>query len=133
MEFILEVWDNLNLDDGPTYVKVNINSKRLSKLKEYAEIVKSTGVCAVVDWDNSTKWFNDDDLNNEAKMDAKTVHIYSYGIHYEAYVKHTGILFISEDLDFETLDTENLDEEGIDSETEEACTPTDTNTSIKEE
>lgn len=127
MEFILEVWDNPNSDGGPKWLQVNIDSKRLKKLKEYAEIVKSTGVYAVVDWDNSTKWFNDDDLQNEVRMDAKTVHVYLHGFQYEAYVKNMDVVCTTVEILFQDVEGKDLDEEETDQPNTQTSTETDSN------
>ena len=111
MEFKLMVCSSSDLNDNPEYAKVDIDSKRLNKLKEYAAIVKSIGVYSLVNWDSSTKWFSDEECQIEVRMDARTVHVFPHGFNYEAYVRNMDVVCITSEILFRDLEGKDLDEE----------------------
>ena len=127
MEFILEVCSSFNTDDSPEYAKVNIDSKRLNKLKEYAAIVESIGVYSLVNWDSSTKWFSDEECQNEVRMDARTVHVFPHGFNYEAYVRNMDVVCTTAEILFRDLEGKDLDEEEIDQSNSQTSTEADSN------
>lgn len=124
MEFKLDVI--CSVEDSPQYIKVNIDSARLKKLLSFADIVKSSGVYCVVAFDDSTRWFNDEDCLDETRMNLKTVRVYSYGFGYEAYPRHTEVLCTSNVISFKGLEGKNLDEEESDGQGKETDTKADT-------